>query len=124
MNITIETSPSMILLRLAGDLRLWGREEQEQNLTRAIRTVGEQLSGCLVLSLAGVAHVDSAGVGSLVRVPLECARQNVELLVVLPKGLAGEAIRRLRIFDPWPNFTDEATALNSIATASRQAMSA
>ena len=124
MNITIETSPSMILLRLAEDLRLWGREQEEQNLAYAIRTVGQQFPEHLVLSLAAVEHVDSAGIGMLARVPLKCALHNVELLVVLPKGVAGEAIRRLRIFDSWPAFADEATALKSITAPSQRATSA
>ena len=115
MEITIETSLSVTVLRLAGDLRLWGHEEQEQQLALAIHKVGEQRPQHLVLSMAAVAHVDSAGIGSLARVPTECAKHQSELVVVLPKGVAGEAIRRVRIFDPWANHADEATALKSIS---------
>ena len=124
MDITIETSPSSILLRLSGDLRLWSHEDEEQHLVRAIRTIGQQFPEHLVLSLSSVERVDSLGIGSLVRVLLECARRNVELAVILPRGVAGEAIRRLRVFDGWPSFPDESAALKSITRPSQWAMSA
>jgi len=124
MEITIETTPNSILLRLAGDFRLWGNEEEEQNLVRAIRTVGQQFPEHLVLSLARMQRVDSAGIGCLVRVVLECVRRNAELLVVMPRGVAGEAVRRMRIFDSWAQFQDEAAALQSLTQISRLAMTA
>lgn len=122
MEITIQTSPGATILRISGDLRLWGHAEQEQQLTGVIRAVGQQVPERLVFNLAGIKHVDSAGVGALVRMPLSCAKNSVELAVVLPQGVAGEAIRRLRVFDPWPNFADEAAALSSMSPSPRAAV--
>ncbi len=113
MEVQVERQPAFLLLRVKGDMRFWGHQEREDNLRDSLRSGLENPTGQLVLSLAGVTHIDTTGIAALVRVIHECAKHHVSLKVVMPPGLPGEALRRVRIFDAWPTFREEAAALNA-----------
>ena len=69
----------------------------------------------LILSLGGITRLDTAGIRPLVRVVIECTKRNISPKVVLPAGVAGQALRQLHIFDAWPEFPDEVSAVKSLA---------
>ena len=69
----------------------------------------------MVLNLAGVGHIDSLGISSLVKVIVTCTRNNVGIATVLPSGTAGKVIRLTRIFAAWPEFATEEVALEQFA---------
>ncbi len=112
MNVELESHPGFLLLRVAGDLRLWGKQGQESPLG----TLHSQLEDAperLVLNLTGVTNVDSLGIGAIVRMLIPCYKRHMDLKVVLPAGLAGEALRRVHVFDAWPEFPQEAEAIQA-----------
>lgn len=113
MEVQLERHPTFLMLRVKGDMRFWGHSEQEEDLQKALLSGLEDPRAQLVLSLGAVTHIDTTGIASLVRVIHECAKHGTSLKVVMPEGLTGEALRRVRIFDAWPTFRDEASAMQS-----------
>lgn len=104
------------VLRVAGDLRLWGKDVEEGRLLRLLRAE-QHLPGQLVLNMAEIHHLDTAGICELVRVIVECSKRDVDLKLVLPRGVPGEALRRLHIFDAWQEFHEESAAVQAAAAA-------
>lgn len=115
MEAELERHSTFVLLRFKGDLRLWNRPEVEQRLLASLQSGLEGAPSQVVLSLSGVTSIDTSGIAALVRVPIECARRNLELKVVMPPGMPGEALRRVKIFDYWPNFPEESSAVEPAA---------
>ena len=116
MEVHLERHTGFLILRVTGDLRLWGRAGTEKNPLAMLRAEPD-LPGQLVLSLFGVNHLDTAGISSIVRVVIECTKRQVELKLVLPRGVPGEALRRLHLFDSWPEFPEEAAAIQAAQSA-------
>ena len=117
MKANLERQPGHVILRVGGDLRLWGKREVEGQLLRLLRAE-PQLPGQLVLNIAEIHHLDTAGICEMVRVIVECTKREVDLKLVLPRGVPGEALRRLHIFDAWQEFREEAAAVQAAASAS------
>jgi anti-anti-sigma factor len=113
MNIEFEASSDIFIIRVSGDMRIWGRRDAEQlrlvNLLRA----QENLPKKMILNLGEVKQVDSLGVGALARVVVECGKQEINLSVVLPPGVPGKVLKMVHIFDAWPAFPDEAAAVQA-----------
>ncbi len=113
MDVQLERSSQSLFVRIRGDVRLWNRPEAEQKLQDALRHSLESPAEQLVLNLREVTHIDSRGIGALVRVPVHCARNRISLKVILPGGGIGQALKTVRIFEGWANLSDEAAALAS-----------
>ena len=94
-------------------MRLWNHPELRESMLRTFRSALEDSPKRLVLSLTGVAHLDTLGISSLVNILVDCSKHNIELRLIMPVGVAGEALRRVRIFDPWPPFANEQAALQA-----------
>ena len=107
----LERHAGTFLLRLKGDMRLWGKPDRGGNSVKAFRSVLEDPPGRLVLSLTGVDHLDTLGISSLVKILIDCSKHEIELRLVMATGLAGEAVRRVHIFEPSLVFPDEQSAL-------------
>ncbi len=95
---------------------MWGKREQEALLLRMLRAEAE-LPAQLILNMAGIHHLDTAGICELVRVIVECTKRSIDMKLILPRGVPGEAIRRLHIFDAWPEFQEESAAVQAAAAA-------
>ena len=94
-------------------MRLWGNSEHEENLLKVFRSGMDQKPSQLVLSLSGLSNLDTLGIAALVRVLIECGKRKVELKVVMPPGAPGEALRCVRVFEPWPEFKEEKAAVEA-----------
>jgi len=109
MEVNTETSASFLIIRVSGEMRLWGQAgEQERPLT-LLRAV-EAIPGPVVLNMTGITRLDTSGIGALVRILIECSKREIELRVVLPRGFACEVLRRVRIFEQCASFESEAAA--------------
>lgn len=113
VELQFEPHPRFVVLRVAGDLRLSNKPNSEDSLLQALQSQAGRDLARLVLNLAGVTQIDAMGIRALVGVLIECMRQGTHLKVVLPSGLSGEALRRVRVFDAWPKFADEAEAVQA-----------
>lgn len=107
LEIQVERHPEFLLFRISGDLRLWNHSDREDKLVASFRSALEEPPTEVILSLLGVHHVDSRGIGALVRIPIECSKRRIALKVVLPAGVPGSALRRVKIFDFWPELPAE-----------------
>ena len=116
MEIQSEIGSDCLLLRVSGDLRLWGHAGEETRLLDALRS-RETLPAHLILNMSGISRLDSTGIGSLVRVLIECGKRHVEFRAVLPLGLPGEMLTPVRVFEAWPKFKDESSALTDAGRA-------
>jgi anti-anti-sigma factor len=115
MNMQLERRADRQFIRLAGDLRCWNHPEREAELLAGFDTTLENAPREVLLNLAEVASIDSLGIGALVRFVVRCAQRNISLKVVVPRGVPGEVIKIIHVFDDWPTFPDEAAALASDA---------
>lgn len=115
VNVHVDCSGACPVLRVAGDLRFWTNERDELALREAFKTQLPKSANSLILNLAGVHHLDTRGIQTLVQVLVECGRANIELSVVMPTGVPGQALTAVRIFDARPRFQDEASALAATA---------
>ncbi len=109
----MEWHPRFGVLRLKGDMRLWGRPELEEQLLKTFQSGMQDLVNQLVLNLAGITTLDTMGITALIRVLIECTKRRIGLRVVMPSGVAGESLRRVRVFEPWPSYKDEAAAVRA-----------
>ncbi len=114
MESQLEQHPGFLLLRVTGDLRLWNRQGTEEKLLDTLRSgLQENDARQVVLSLVGVKHIDSLGLTAILRVLNECRQRKMQLKVVLPPGVPGQAMKATRIFEAWSNFEDEAAAVRA-----------
>lgn len=109
----VEEGSGFLVVRLKGDMRLWGRPEVEQSLLDRFRSVVTDATHQVVLSLGGITSLDTMGIATLVRLLIQCTKRKIGLRVVMPSGVAGESLRRVRIFDAWPTYPDEPAAVRA-----------
>ena len=111
MESEVTLQPGYILIRIKGDMRLWGRPEMERTLLDKFRASFDDNVRSVILNLVGLTSLDTMGIAALVRVLIECTKRKVGLKIVMPAGVPGESLRRVRIFEAWPSFHDEQTAV-------------
>jgi len=113
MKIELERRGDCQIIRLADDLRFWKQPELEGELLAAFDAALEGPPREVVLNLVEVLRIDSRGIATLVRLPIRCAQRGIGLKVVMPRGVPREAIKHIHIFDPWPTFEDESSAVGN-----------
>ena len=113
MEEELERRGECLILRVKGDMRLWGNPEQADRLLEKLHSELDDPPVQLVLSLGGVTHVDTRGIMALAPVLEECSKRKIGLKVVMPSGAAAEPLRYVRIFAPWPSFPNETAALQA-----------
>ncbi len=113
MKAELDKHPGFLVLRLKGNMRLWGNAEIEEDLLKTFRSGLDASPSQLVLSLAGLTNLDTLGIAALVRILIECTKRKLDLKVVMPPGAAGEALKCVRVFEPWPEFKEEAAAVEA-----------
>lgn len=113
METEIEQHQGFLVLRLKGNMRLWGRHEMEEKLLEEFRAAVGDATSQVILSLKGLTSVDTLGIAALVRVLIECTKRKMDIKVVMPGGMPGEALRCVRIFEPWPGFNDDSAAIQA-----------
>lgn len=108
MPVEIEQRPTHTLIRVAGDVRLWNHPEREKDIfEKVIAEIEHDRKRRLVLNLKGIRYVDTRGICVFVRILARCVREGIDLQVVMPTGLAGDALRRIRIFETCVELPDE-----------------
>jgi len=112
----VDRHPGFLVLRLTGNMRLWGHAEIEENLLKVFHSGLDSKPGQLVLNLSGLSNIDTLGIAALVRVLIESGKRKLDLKMVMPKGAPGEALRCVRVFEPWPEFKEEKEAVEAAYT--------
>lgn len=118
MEVQTEFHAEYVLLRISGDLRLWNRADIEARLRDKMGEVLESDNlRRILLNLRGVTLIDSLGIAALARVPISCLRRKVDIKIVMPPRVPGEALKQLGIFSAWQVFEDEAAAAQACLAA-------
>jgi len=110
-----EKHDGYLLARIKGDVRLWGRSDVEKDVLERFRNSVAEDTKHLVLNLSRISYLDTMGIAAMVRILIECSKRKLELKLVLPGGVPGESLRRVRIFEPWPSYHDEAAAVRALS---------
>lgn len=117
MEVHLQRHSQCLVFRIVGDFRLWNHDDREHELITPLPAALEAPPPGLVLVLQGLTHIDSRSITALARVLTQCVDRGIEFAVVLPGGVPGDALKRIRVFDSWPQFKDEASALEAIEPA-------
>jgi len=113
VDIQLEQCVGVVVLRVAGDMRLWGRPEEKNRLLETFQSGLHEVRTPLVLSLGDLRFVDTMGIATLVDLLKKCSAQGIIIRAVLPVGVAGQALRAIRIFERYRNFPDEQAAIRA-----------
>jgi len=121
MNITREGGVGLqISMRECGDvtvLDLRGRsttsDAESDLLSRHLRDLAANSKHKLLLNLADLSQVDSAGVSVIIETYVSLERQAGELKLLSPRGRVFEVLTLFRLLDVIPSFGDETQALAS-----------
>lgn len=113
VDIQLEHCAEAVVLRVAGDMRLWGRPEKRNRLLESVQSglFGGQTQ--LVLNMGGLKFVDTLGITALIDLLNTCAAKAIVVRAVLPGGVAGQALRAIRVFDRYGEFSDEQAAIRA-----------
>lgn len=114
MEAEFEKHDGYLLLRVKGDVRLWGRSDIEKDMLERFHNAVAEDTKHLVLNLARISYLDTMGIAAMVRILIECSKRKIDLKLVMPGGVPGESLRRVRIFEPWPAYPDEAAAIRAV----------
>jgi anti-anti-sigma regulatory factor len=114
MDISTDLSAGVPVVRIVGDMRLWGK----QGLADMVReTLHDLMAGGarrVILNLSGVPRIDSRGIGCLARCHATAITSNSEISLVLGPGFVLEALKQLNFIRLYPIYSDEATALAQV----------
>lgn len=111
MEIRIEPYANFLLLRVSGDMRVWDRLQDENDLQQGFQAVFDSGQKLLILSLRGLSHIDSHAIGLLARFLAGCERREIAVNVVTPAGVPEAALRIVRILTGFTKFDDEGMAM-------------
>jgi anti-anti-sigma factor len=118
MNIEVEKKDGIDIVRISGDLRLWGKQDAADKIRETLH--GLMLGGQkrIVLNITNVQRIDSRGIGCLARCHATAISQRAALHLVVGTGIVLDALKQLNFVKLYPIFSSEAAALEAFAQAS------
>lgn len=119
MEVETQNHPDYLVLRMFGDLRLWSCGDHGAHVRERLESAlaDDQLKR-VVLNLKGVTAIDSLGIAALARIPIACLRRSIDIKIVMPLGVPGNALNQVGIFWAWKVFEDEPAAAEACLAAS------
>ena len=111
MDISTDLSAGIPVVRIAGDMRLWGKQGLSDEIRETLHTLMIGGANRVILNLIGVARIDSRGIGCLARCHATAITSNSEISLVLGPGFVLETLKQLNFIRLYPIYRDEATAL-------------
>lgn len=113
MEIQIDSSRDFPIVRISGDMRLWGKQGFSDQIRESLHRLMDSGKKKVVLSLAQVTRIDSRGIGCLARCHATAITLNADLALVLAKGQVLDSLNQLNFVRLCPIYLDEAAALES-----------
>ena len=117
MEISVDKSGAFPVVRILGDMRLWGKQGFADQVREALHSLMHAGNKKIVLSLAQVTRIDSRGIGCLARCHATSITHGSEISLVLSPGVVQETLKQLNFVRLYPIFPDEAAALGQAKTA-------
>ena len=115
MEIWVAAFAGLPVVRLSGDLRLWGKQGIADKIRDRVRSVLAEGHKRVIVNLSEVTHMDSRGIGCLARCYATATDQGAELFLVIPPGLILDTLNKLKFSQIWGIHPDEKTAAESFA---------
>lgn len=110
LQISTRESTGVTIVDLEGKATIGADND---TLNSRLRTVIAGGARNLLLNLAELTQVDSAGIGSIAAAFVSVSRQGGSLKLLRPRGRVRSALDALKWFDYIPTFEDESEALAS-----------
>ena len=117
MQMTVDTSGEIPVVRLTGDLRLWGKQGLSDQIRDAILSLMASGRKRVILNLTGVERIDSRGIGCLARCHATAITQRADLRLVLTPGVVLDTLTQLNFVRMCPVYPDEAAAAASFPSS-------
>lgn len=106
---TIRQSAQVSLIDLNGRLTFFEVGVLRENITRLLREGRKQM----VLNLSGLQYLDSSGIGELARMYVMVVKGGGEMKVIGLTPKIQEILKITHLYQVFPEFPDEQTALQS-----------
>jgi len=116
-NIQIRQSDKATLVDVSGKLTSF----EAQALRDAIHCLLQQGNNNIILNLTGLDYLDSSGIGELVRNYLAVVKKGGAMKVVGLAPKVEEILKVTQLYQVFPEFPDEASALESFPERTRDA---
>ena len=113
MEINVDQSRDFPIVRISGDMRLWGKQGFADQIREAIHSLMHAGKKKIVLSLSQVTRIDSRGIGCLARCHATAITLNADLALVLGKGQVLDSLNQLNFVRLCPIYLDENAAIDS-----------
>ncbi len=113
MEIHVDKSHAAPVVRVTGDMRLWGKQGLADLLREAVHGLMIRGARHIVLNLAGVNRIDSRGCGCLARVQATAITNNCEISLVLAPGMVFDTLNQLNFVKLYPIYLTEDAALEA-----------
>ncbi|GEM_PF-3502796 len=111
MDLFVDLSGGIPLVRIAGDLRLWGKQDVADQMRESVHSLITAGHKRVVMNLSGVRRIDSRGIGCLARIHATATSSNAVIGLVLSPGIVKDALDQLHFMKIYPVFPDEAAAV-------------
>jgi anti-anti-sigma factor len=117
MEIATDLSAGIPVVRVTGDMRLWGKQGLSDQIRETLHALMIGGSHRIVLNLSGVTRIDSRGIGCLARCHATAITSNSEISLVLGPGFVLETLKQLNFIKLYPIYHDEETAMTQAKLA-------
>ncbi len=118
MDLSVDLGAGVPVIRISGDMRLWGKQEVADEIRESLHSLMLAGHRRIVVNLIGVPRIDSRGIGCLARIHATAITKNAEISLVLAPGQVLDALKQLNFVKLYPIFSDEAAALAKAQGAS------
>ena len=116
MEISVGECAGVPLVRLAGDMRLWGKQGIDDMIRDTVHSLVAAEKKQIILNVSGVTNLDSRGVGCLARCYATAIKSAADVRLVTAPGLVLRILTEMGFRRMWMIFPDEASAAASFAT--------
>ncbi len=110
MQMVVDTTGEICIVRVEGDLRLWGKQGLSDHVRDTLHSLMAAGKKRVILNLSGVTRIDSRGVGCLARCHATSITQGADLRLVLDPGMILDTLTQLNFVRVCPVYPDEAAA--------------
>jgi len=114
MEISLGDCAGVAVLRLRGDLRLWGQQGMIEQVRDRLHSLIAQGHKRLILNLSQVTHIDSRGIGCVARCVATAADQGAQMHLVVVPGLILDTLVKLKFTAILSTHPDEKTAAEAL----------
>ena len=111
MEIGVDLSSGVPVVRLQGDMRFWNRQAESDQVREALHALMAAGHKRLLLNLCAVTRIDSRGIGCLARCHATAITSGAEISLITAPGIVLDTLKQLNFVRLYPIYSDEASAL-------------